>query len=309
MSYTRRKGTFKSSNGTDSIAYSEYVPEKAPRAIVQIAHGMSEHIGRYDNFARFLADRGILVCGNDHLGHGESASVPEDFGYFAKEKGWYYMVEDMHQLTIQIKKDYENIPFFMLGHSMGSLLARAYLSFYGNELSGCIIMGTSDKNPKTYIGKQLINFISLFKGDRHRSRLLYTLAFGNYCRKYEKGCSKLAWMSQDKEVLAKFKNDPKCNFILTLSGFRDLMDVLIFVSRPEWAHEVPNELPLYLLSGDMDPVGEYGKGVQQVYKALLEAKVKDLSMKLYPDDRHEILNEPHRDMVFHDIMCWLEKHI
>lgn len=309
MVFSKRKGTFGSSNGIDDIAYSVYVPQEAPGAVLQIAHGMSEHFGRYEEFAGFLAERGIIVCGNDHLGHGGSVSSAENLGYFGNKKGWEYLVDDMHLLTMRIKKEFGAIPYFLLGHSLGSLLARAYLSKYGDELSGCIIMGTSDKNSKTVLGKPLMKAICRLKGEKYRSRLLYSIAFGNYNKRYKKGCSRLAWMSQDSQVLAQFKADPMCNFILTVAGFMDLTDVLLFVSRPEWAHEVPKEVPLYLVSGDMDPVGDYGKGVQQVYKALLEAKVKELSMKLYPDDRHEILNEPHKETVYRDILCWLEKYM
>jgi alpha-beta hydrolase superfamily lysophospholipase len=309
MMNEKGKGTYKGSNGLDTITYFFYKPKESPKAILQISHGMAEHMGRYQEFASFLAERGYLVCGNDHLGHGETSATIEDFGYFGKEKGWIHMVDDMHLLTVLMKKTFGDVPYFIIGNSMGSLLLRAYLTSYGHEISGAILMATSGRSSLAKVAMPLINLIGALKGQRHRSNLLYSVAFGNYTKMYEKGCNKLAWMSQDSKVLAAFEADSMCNFVFTVAGYRDLTEVLLFVSRPEWAQELPRNLPIYLISGSMDPVGEYGKGVQQVYKALLEAKIKDLSMKLYPDDRHEILNEPHKETVYQDIFSWMEKHL
>lgn len=302
-------GTYPSSNGTDQVAYTVYQPEGEIRAILQIAHGMAEHFGRYKDFALFLAERGILVCGNDHLGHGETAKSEEDLGYFAKDKGWIHMVDDMARLTELVKKGNETKPTFLLGHSMGSLLSRAYLPIYGMQLSGAILMGTSGKNPLAQAAIPIVNAMGVLKGERYRSRLIYGLAFGGYTKRYEKGSDRLGWMSQDSAVLSDFRNDPKCNFILTVSGFRDLMQVLQFVSRKEWAKEVPPNLPIHLVSGRMDPVGDYGKGVEQVYEALREAKVDSLSMKFYEEDRHEVLNEPNKALVYQELLEWIQEHL
>lgn len=309
MTYHLFKGNFLSSTGEDSVAYTAYIPEGEIRAILQISHGMAEHFARYEGFSIFLAERGILVCGNDHLGHGETASSLENLGYFSKEKGWIHMVDDMHLLMLIMKEDYQETPYFIMGHSMGSLLTRAFLTTYGRELSGVILMGTSGKNNLTKAAMPIVNAVGALKGERHRSGLIHALAFGNYTKRYEKGSDRLAWMSQDPTILSAFRSDPKCNFVLTVAGFRDLMTVLSFVSRKKWAEEVPKNLPMYLVSGDMDPVGNYGKGVRQVYKNLLTAKGKDLSMKLYPGVRHELLNEPSKEIVSNDILGWLENHL
>ena len=309
MTFQRIQGSYPSSNGDNRIAYTVYLPEGEIKAILQIAHGMAEHFGRYEEFAGHMAEQGVLVCGNDHLGHGRTAENADDLGYFGGYKGWVHMVDDMHLLTRRIKETYGEMPYFLLGHSMGSLLSRAYLTCYGNELSGAILMGTSGKNKLTKLALPIVNTIGALKGERHRSLLIYSIAFGGFTKRYEKGASRLAWMSRDPAVLAAFKDDPKCNFVLTVAGFRDLMNVLTFVSRKEWAKEVPKGLPVYLVSGSMDPVGEYGKGVQHVYKDLLKARVKDLRMKLYPDARHEILNEPEKNTVYQDLQDWLIKHL
>lgn len=307
--YTKERGSFSGSNGVDTVSYLTYTPEGEPKAIVQIAHGMAEHFGRYHAFAEYLVREGFVVCGNDHLGHGETAPGPEDFGYFGEKNGWINMMDDLHLLTLKMKQRYGDLPYFLIGHSMGSLLARAYLTYYGKELSGTVLIGTSGDNPAAKAALPLINLISSMKGDRHRSELIYYLAFGNYNKRYEKGSRKLAWMSQDNEVLDAFRADPKCNFILTVAGFRDLMKVLLYVSRKNWAAEVPQKLPVILLSGDMDPVGGFGEGTRQVFKQLQMAKIEDLSLKLYPGLRHEILNEPGNEQIYKDILEWLQKHI
>ncbi len=307
--YTKERGSFSGSNGVDTVSYLTYTPDGEPKAIVQIAHGMAEHFGRYHAFAEYLVREGFVVCGNDHLGHGETAPGPEDFGYFGEKNGWINMMDDLHLLTLKMKQRYGDLPYFLIGHSMGSLLARAYLTHYGKELSGTVLIGTSGDNPAAKAALPLINLISSMKGDRHRSGLIYYLAFGNYNKRYEKGSRKLAWMSQDNEVLDAFRADPKCNFILTVAGFRDLMKVLLYVSRKNWAAEVPQKLPVILLSGDMDPVGGFGEGTRQVFKQLQMAKIEDLSLKLYPGLRHEILNEPGKEQIYKDILEWLQKHI
>jgi len=307
--YTKERGSFSGSNGVDTVSYLTYTPEGEPKAIVQIAHGMAEHFGRYHAFAEYLVREGFVVCGNDHLGHGETAPGPEDFGYFGEKNGWINMMDDLHLLTLKMKQRYGDLPYFLIGHSMGSLLARAYLTYYGKELSGTVLIGTSGDNPAAKAALPLINLISSMKGDRHRSELIYYLAFGNYNKRYEKGSRKLAWMSQDNEVLDAFRADPKCNFILTVAGFRDLMKVLLYVSRKNWAAEVPQKLPVILLSGDMDPVGGFGEGTRQVFKQLQMAKIEDLSLKLYPGLRHEILNEPGNEQIYKDILEWIQKHI
>lgn len=309
MSFDKGTGSYKSCNGFDRIAYYLFIPEKTPKAILQIAHGMSEHFGRYSEFSGYLAQKGILVCGNDHLGHGRSVSRSEDLGYFGSENGWTHMVKDMYLLTKLIKESYPDIPYFLLGHSMGSLLARAYLPLYGDELTGVILMGTSGKNKKVKTAMPVLRIIRMLKGERHRSMFVYKLAFGSYNKSYPKGSSRLAWMSQDRQVLKAFREDPRCNFILTVAGFMDLLNVLEFVSGNQWARQVPKDLPVHLVSGDQDPVGDFGKGVHDVYKELMKEKVVNLSMKLYPNDRHELLNEPHKETVYQDLLHWIEKHI
>lgn len=306
--YTKEEGSFLSSNGNDVVYFQTYIPESEPKGIIQIAHGMAEHFGRYHNFAEYLVENGYIVCGNDHLGHGKTAAADDDLGYFGEKNGWVNMVDDLRLLTLDMKRKYGDLPYFLLGHSMGSLLARAYISCHGKDLTGAVLIGTSGENPAAKAALPLIRIITKLKGSRHRSNLIYTLAFGNYNRRYEKGSRKLAWMTQDNDNLDAFRADPKCNFVFTVSGFHNLMKLLIYVSRKDWAEEVPNELPIILLSGDLDPVGDFGEGTKQVFKQLQMAEVKDLALKLYPGLRHEILNEPGKEKIYKDILDWLKKY-
>ena len=306
--YNKEDGSFLSSNAENMVHFQVYIPENEQKGIVQIAHGMAEHFGRYHAFAEFLAENGFIVCGNDHLGHGKTASNDEDLGFFGEKNGWVNLVDDLRLLTINMKAKYGDLPYFLIGHSMGSLLVRAYLSCHGKDLSGAVLIGTSGENPAAKAAMPLIGIIAGIKGLRHRSNLLYSFAFGNYNRRYEKGSRKLAWMTQDDENLDAFRADPKCNFIFTVAGFKDLMKLLIYVSRKEWASEVPTELPVALLSGDMDPVGDFGEGTKQIFKQLQMAKIKEISLKLYPGLRHEILNEPGKEKVYKDLLDWINKY-
>lgn len=301
--------TFKSCNGVDTISYVVHTPEEKPRAIIQIAHGMSEYIDRYDEFAGFLNQHEILVCGNDHLGHGKSASSDDNLGYFAKKNGWECVVKDAFKLTKIMKKEYPDIPYFLLGHSMGSFVARNYITHYAKNIDGAILSGTSGKNSLCGVGIMLADIISLFKGEKYRSQLLDSTAFKDYNIRYENSTSKYDWLSRNKDNVDKYAKDKYCNYIFTAKGFSDVSKLLASVSSKKWYQNVPRDLPIYLISGDMDPVGNYGKGVESVYNSLKEIGVTDLSIKLFKDDHHEILNETDREVVYQDVLNWVESHI
>lgn len=316
----KEKAKFASSNGVNTIQYYVYHPEKTegrglgeapdePRAIVQISHGMCEFMERYEHFAEFLNEQGILVCGNDHLGHGASVDSPEDFGFFGEKDGWKCMVNDLHRLTVIMKERYPHTPYFLLGHSMGSFLARAYLSKYAYELSGALIVGTSGHNPALPAAFPITKAAILAKGKRYRSRRINDIAFGTYNVRFKPRRTEHDWLSRDEETVDTFEADPRCNFVFTLQGFWDLFSVLAFVSDKKWAQTVPVDLPVILLSGKMDPVGQYGKGVKEVHDRLALAGVKDLIIKLYSGCRHEILNETNRQTVYEDILKWINQRV
>lgn len=300
------EGHFTSADGESRIAYSVWEPRTAPSAVLQISHGMCEYIGRYADFAEFLVSQGIAVCGNDHIGHGRSAGRDDKLGYIPRRGGAEYLVADLYSLTELMRERFAGVPYFLLGHSMGSFVARLYLSEHGNALDGAVIMGTGGPGSPTGLAKLLAYLAGLFSHGRSRPRLINNIAFGSYLARLEKGCSPYAWISRDEAVVEKYSKDKYCSsFIFTADGFYTLFDMLGRVSSSMWAGTLPRELPLLLVSGEEDPVGGYGKGVGQVYERIKAAGVRDVTLKLYPGDRHEILNELDREQVYADLAAWL----
>ncbi|MCQ2354527.1 MAG: alpha/beta hydrolase [Clostridia bacterium] len=303
------RGTFKSTDGIHESVYKIWEPEGEIRGIVQLSHGMCEHTARYDEYARHLSARGIVFAGNDHLGHGETAKDDKDLGFFGGKNGGNLLVDDVHKMTKILKEKYPDIPLVLLGHSMGSFVARLYLSEYAEELDGAIIMGTMGTKSPTTLGKILAASIRLVRGDRHRSKLLKKIVFGGYTKRFGKNAHPASWISKDTERVLKYAADPKCTFDFTAAGYFDLFDMVSCVSTPEWAARIPVDLPMLLISGAEDPVGSYGKGVGQVAGLIAGAGAKDLTVKLFPGDRHEVLNETDREDVYEYIDGWLRDHV
>lgn len=281
-----------------------YRPPEPPRAVLQVCHGMCEYVERYEPLADWLAQRGVLMCGADHAGHGRTATRPEDLGYFPG--GWQRLARDAYDLTAAVKREYPRLPFFLLGHSMGSFVARDYLRRYGRELDGAILCGTSGGNPWAGLGIALAKAIAAAKGERHRSALLNRLAFSGYNSRYGGARTAFDWLTRDRAVVDAYIADPLCNFVFTAQGFETLFRLLRSVSGAGWYRSVPEELPVLLIAGDMDPVGGYGKGVAKVGRRLKRAGVRDVSCTLYPGARHELFNETNAEAVCQDILRWLE---
>lgn len=307
-SYTLKTGSFRSSDGVNKVAYYLFVPYKTPTAILQISHGMCEHIMRYEPFADFLCECGVAVCGNDHLGHGNTAADDSALGYTAKRGGVDFMLADLHKLTELIRGEYSDIPHILLGHSMGSFLAREYLARYKESADAAIISGTAGTENPTWVGKLVARLNMCFFGEKNRSRFINTLAFGGYAKKYPKDAPEYFWISRDEDIRRAYANDRFCTFKFTSAAYYDLFDVLGRVSRRSWAKKLKKDTPILMISGDMDPVGNYGKGVMKIYRRLKEAGIGDVTLRLYPDGHHEMLNEINRYDVFYDILSWLKYH-
>jgi alpha-beta hydrolase superfamily lysophospholipase len=303
--------SFESSNGADTVAGYYYVcPDVPPRAILQLSHGMCEYIGRYDDFAGYMARHGYVVCGNDHLGHGATSDgVNGTDGFFAEKNGCDYVLRDLNQMNRLAHAAYPELPLILLGHSMGSFFARAYAARYPDTLDALVLSGTGGPNPMAGVGLVLTEWISRRKGAKYRSKFLNSMAFGQYLKRVENPATPYDWITRDAQIVAKYAADEKCTFIFTAAAFHDLMTILRAVSRPEWAGAFPKALPVALFAGDMDPVGDYGKGVEKVYRMLEDAGVKDVSIKLYPGARHEILNEINRAEVYEDVRAWCDAHL
>lgn len=309
MAYTKETNTFKSCNQTSNITYYIYKPLNPPRAILQISHGMCEYIERYEDFINFLTGHDILVCGNDHLGHKNSAASKEMLGYFAEENGWTYLPEDLAAMTKIIKKQYPDIPNFLLGHSMGSFISRVYITRHADLIDGVILCGTSGSNPAIGAAKVITKLVKKVKGSFYRSKTVNRLMFGAYNSKYKNVRTTHDWITRDEAAVDKYLSDEYCTFIFTASAFCDLITLLDTVSLDSWYDAIPNALPIYLISGDMDPVGNWGKGIIEVKERLEKRDLEDFSSKLYKDYRHELLNEVGKEVVYEDILNWLNHRI
>lgn len=300
--------SYQSSNGVNTIVASLWIPEGQPRGVIQICHGMCEHIGRYHWLAHQFNQHGFVVCGDDHLGHGRSAT-DEEVGYFGPKDGYIHLMEDEHLLRQEMQRRYPGLPYFLLGHSMGSFITRFYITRHAEGLNGYLCCGTSGNNPMAKLGILLANVTIALRGGRRTGNFLNKIAFQDYNSKFGEVVTGHEWLSRDGEAYKPFEQDKRCNFIFTNAGFRDMSRLLNCVSGRKWSEKVPKDLPVILLSGEMDPVGNYGKGVREVYGLLKAAGVRDLTMNLYPEARHELHNELNKDEVVADMVAWIEKHM
>ncbi len=301
---------YPSVDGETTIHAIEWMPEGEPVAVMQLIHGMTEFIGRYDEFASYLADKGFYVVGNDHLGHGESVNNEEQYGFFREKNGNRAVLEDIETLRVMTKEKYPDVPYFMLGHSMGSFLIRQYIARHGDSLTGAIIMGTGT-NPEAVLktGRALCRMIAAVKGWHYRSSLVYGIVSNGNNKRIPDAKTPAEWLSKNEENKAAYLADPKCTFRFTVNGYYNMFLSISDCQSKATAAKIPKDLPLLIVSGAEDPIGQYGKGVEQAYKLYQKAGIKDVSMKLYPDDRHEILNELDRATVYDDIYAWLTAHM
>lgn len=279
------------------------------KAVFQIAHGMAEHSARYDRFAEFLASYGYAVFINDHLGHGKSISDEKELGYFGKKNGRDALVGDVKTLTGIAKQEFPDKPVILFGHSMGSFVVRKYCALYGDNIDAAIFCGTSGANPGAGIGAAAATFIAREKGDHHRSHMLDSLAFGSYNKHFKPARTKFDWLTRDEKIVDQYIEDPLCGFRFTDPGYHELFKLLQDISGKQWYNSVPYILPMLLVSGADDPVGNYGKGVQEVSRGLKKSGHQDVSIKLYPGGRHEILNELNKEEVYQDILDWADEKV
>lgn len=311
MSYIKKEFTFPSVSGLADIHCASYQPENGEvKVVIQVAHGMAEHLERYEAFAENLCGRGFALYINDHLGHGASVKSDDELGFFGKEEnGWKFFVEDCHKLTEIAKRENPGKPYIFFGHSMGSFVARAYTLKYADEINGAVYCGTAGPNPAAGAGILVAKLVAKLKGDHYRSKLIDKMGFGTYNKKFE-GRTAFDWLSRDQFQVDKYIADPYCGFLFTACGYRDLFSLLSFVSSDNWFGSLSKELPVLMISGAMDPVGEYSKGVETVYSKLKACGKKNIELKLYPDGRHEILNEEACfGKVCDDVASWAEKII
>ncbi len=301
---------YPSSTGKNTIHALKCIPEGEPKAIVQIAHGIAEHIERYRPFMSFLAENGYYAVGNDHLGHGKTITEPADRGFFAETGGWDYVVADMDKLHDIMHGQFPNIPYVFFGHSMGSFLTRTYLIRHPGKYDAAIISGTGHQAAPMVLGGFAAASLFVKKdGPRAIGYKLNDIAFGSYNKGYDNPRTIYDWLSRDPAVPDAYAADPLCGFVATNSLFRDMMSGIRFITNQKNIDRMNKDRPIYFMSGDADPVGENGKGVKRAYAAFCKAGLKDVMIRLYPGGRHEMLNETNKDQVYKDILGWLQEKV
>ena len=286
--------TYLSSDGHTRLHGAQWTPaDREPIAVLQIAHGVAEHILRYDDFARYLNDRGILVAGHDHLGHGKSLPEGGTPVYFGDGSTWETVVDDIHLLHDRLREQYPDLPILLMGHSMGSFLSRSYLIRYPGTVDAAIIMGTGWQPEMTIRGGLLLaGILSGLKGPDAVSKMVTNMAFGAYNKAFgDKPRTPNDWLSADTDNVDRYMADPLCGADATVGLFRQMLHGIRFNQRQSHLRQMDREMPVLFVAGDKDPVGSCGRGVRQTYDAFRAAGMRDCTLKLYPGLRHEILNE------------------
>ncbi len=306
MALVKKEAYFRSSNGINLIRTLIWEDDElTPIGIVQLTHGMAEHIARYDGFARFLAANGFVVCGNDHLGHGKSITERAEIGYMGEENGDKRLVDDMHILTKIMKKRNPELPYFLFGHSMGSFCARVYGSHFGYELDGVILCGTGDLPDIINAAADGMDYLVAKYGATNRIEKVSEFMNKGFSMMSDDKGNPLAWLSLNAENRLAYSNDELCGFTYTLAGYRDIYNLMREACDPAWAERLPDGLPVMVISGAKDPVGMNGKGVLAVADQLVMAGYEPTTI-LYPTMRHEILNEDDNDVVYNDVLAFLQ---
>lgn len=305
MTVTVTDFSVKSSDNIHTLKGKVYLPEGKPKGHFQIVHGMTEHIKRYDDFMQKMASNGYICFGFDNLGHGNTARDDAELGFIAEKDGYKYMVLDVIEFYRAVKDKYPADRYVLMGHSMGSFIVRLVAEQFGDLIDSLIICGTAGPNPAAIPGLLIATITEKLKGGRYCSKLVDTLAFGAYNRRFE-GISKYDWLTNDRNIIEIYENDKFCTFKFKISAMRDLLKLIIFCNRKKWFAKINKDLPILLISGDMDPVGNYGKGVTKVFKALRTSGCKDVNLYLYENCRHEILNDTCKEEVSNDILDFLK---
>ncbi len=293
--------------GPCQIHACRWSPEGTPKAVVQIVHCVAEYAARYDHFASWLASRGFLVVAEDHMGHGLSVSSKCPQGDFAGQ--WFQAVADSHELFCQTRQAYPQLPYILLGHSMGSFMVRTILARYPeSSLSAAIISGTAWMGDGMLrMGKAASGFWGTLFGRHKPSTALTGMIFGGYNRKFKPARTPSDWLSRDEMQVDAYVADPLCGFPVTPALLKEMMTGLQYIQQPEHLQRMNKQLPVLFVSGQEDPVGDAGEGVRRAHRAFEEAGMQQATLRLYPDCRHELLNERNRDQVYADLLTWMDQ--
>lgn len=297
-----------SKDGKTQIHAVEWLPEEQPKAILQIAHGVTEYILRYEEIAKFFTEKGVAVVGNDHLGHGKSISEGAEPMYFGPKDSWDWVVEDIKTCIDLTKNKYPNIPYYLLGFSLGSFVVRTYLIKYQGELDGAIIIGTGQiPSIQIALAKYMANKEAKKVGEDHTSATIRKLTFETYNKIFAPNRTKYDWLCANQQSIDEYMKDRMIGGDMSAGLFREMLSGMAFTAKQENINKTDKNLPILFLSGDKDPVGEQGKGVTRAYKCFKKAGIKEVNVKLYPGLRHDVLRENNRQDIFYDIYNFINR--
>lgn len=304
--YTEKIASTDSKNNLNVIIWET---EKEPIGVLQIVHGMAEYIDRYDNFAKYMTEHGFNVIGHDHLGHGHSVSDERDYGFFAEENGDKIIIEDMHSVTQYAREKWEELPNFILGHSMGSFCLRQYLTKYSNDVFGAIIMGTGwIPSAAALLGKTIATNTCKSKGSHTVNPLLIKLTLEPYNKPFAPARTNCDWLSKDEKQVDLYVNDKLCGFDFTAGAYKDFFTILEKIAKNRQLIGMRKSLPILITSGSVDPVGGK-KACEKLNAQYKRCGIDDVTLKLWENDRHEILNELDKSDVYQYIYNWLKSKI
>lgn len=297
------------SQGAGKIRCRSWLPQGEPRAVVQLVHGIAEHVDRYDHFARFLTEQGFAVVAEDHMGHGKSINNGGIQGYF--HGGWFAAVADTCHLLELTRQEFPDIPYILFGHSMGSFMARTILCKYPDSgITAAVICGTGWQ-PAAALPALIktAELIGKRSGETAPSKALEAMAFGSYNKRVEHKRTVCDWLTRESSVVDAYMADPLCGFTPSAGLFRDMLSGIRYIQKPESLNAMKKNLPVFFIAGGDDPVGSYGKGVRKAAEAFRQAGMQDVTVKLYPLCRHEILNEINKEEVYQDVLTWINSKI
>lgn len=284
----------------------QFLPQTQAKAAVAIHHGMAEHMERYRDFITYLTSNGVAVFMHDMANHGFSNQNRAELGFFGKKDGWLGLIKDYKTVFECMRKAYPAVKHIAFGHSMGSFIVRCFDARYPELSSASVYMGTGGTNDAAGIGIKVADLIAHIKGAHHRSEFMDKLAFGKYNVKFEKRTS-YDWLTRDQAIVNQYIADPLCGYLFTIKGMADLLHLNTAANSDEWYEKVRKDLPILLISGAEDPVGEYAKGIDEVYNKLLQSGHTAVEEKLYPECRHEVLNELNKEEVYEDLYSFIMK--
>ncbi len=303
----------KMEDGTE-VNVMRWIPDGDIRGIVQMSHGMAEHAARYDKMGTIFAEHGFVFCAHDHRGHGRTALKAQetgegDFGHLSDKDGFDKVVGDLNEVLSKLKEDYPQKKTFLIGHSFGSFVSQSFIEQYGEKIDGVVLCGTAGPRVGFMRMAKFIFGLSKIFGKRHRSKFCYWCAFSSYNKRIKNPKTQMDWLSRNEFNVEMYTSDKWCGVLPTAGFFHDLASGLVKIHSPEAMKRIPQKLPVYFIYGGEDPVGDYGKTIENLASVYKSNGMSDVEIKSWPEDRHEIFNEVDGDDVIEDTVKWLEKHL